>query len=476
MVTGHAFLSYVRQDAEAADRLQRVLEAAGIRVWRDTASLWPGEDWRMMIRRAITEDALAFIACFSQNSAGREKTYQNEELDLALEQLRQRQPDRPWLIPVRFDDCDVPDRDIGAGRTLRSIQRADLFGDRSEEGVARLVATVLRILGQHSAVTSSQPRPAAPVGMMPGPVPEIATDLAAGLTGHADAAMPARTRGIASVVNGRPAVTNRWRLTDSIVDVIAMSQLGSQGFDHQAYMRSAEQTPPWVRIRAVVACDPLGDNLGRQELRGRFAGLLSQESIRGLIYQLTEIPDGAIWRPRGTPRRSWLEADLTVEDPALAPAATVNLFFPEPETLAGLAPGCAQLTLHVDFAPRPAADSSDRTSRRPPYWRARFEQAVALPGELAHWLQHQLGLATSGQPAAQFGIILNAGRHPVTEMVDPAGIRALPAPSIPNQFTGWAVADADGRTARELAERMMLDLSEGSLHLDGSIEQMSGLL
>lgn len=47
---------------------------------------------------------------------------------MAIEQLRQRSPRLPWLIPVRFDDCAIPDRDIGSGRTLSSIQRADLFG------------------------------------------------------------------------------------------------------------------------------------------------------------------------------------------------------------------------------------------------------------------------------------------------------------------------------------------------------------
>jgi hypothetical protein len=145
---GHAFISYVREDSHHVDRLQRRLEEAGVRVWRDTADLWPGEDWRAKIRQAIIDDALVFIACFSQQSLARAKSYQNEELTLAIEQLRRRAPDDPWLIPVRLDDCEIPNRDIGAGRTLTSIQRADLFGDRADEGVARLVAAVLRILGR----------------------------------------------------------------------------------------------------------------------------------------------------------------------------------------------------------------------------------------------------------------------------------------------------------------------------------------
>jgi len=147
---GHAFISYVREDAYYVDRLQRILEAAGISVWRDTADLWPGEDWRLKIRRAITDNAFVFIACFSSHSAARIRSYQNEELLLAVEQLRQRRPDVPWLIPVRFDDCLVSDFDLGGGRTLASIQRVDLFGEHREVGVTRLVTTVQRLLGQRS--------------------------------------------------------------------------------------------------------------------------------------------------------------------------------------------------------------------------------------------------------------------------------------------------------------------------------------
>jgi hypothetical protein len=62
---GRAFVSYVREDARRVDQLQQALETAGIPVWRDTADLWPGEDWQAKIRQAITANALVFIACFS---------------------------------------------------------------------------------------------------------------------------------------------------------------------------------------------------------------------------------------------------------------------------------------------------------------------------------------------------------------------------------------------------------------------------
>ena len=44
---GHVFISYVREDAQHVDRLELILEAAGVQVWRDTEALWPGQDWAL---------------------------------------------------------------------------------------------------------------------------------------------------------------------------------------------------------------------------------------------------------------------------------------------------------------------------------------------------------------------------------------------------------------------------------------------
>ncbi len=427
-----------------------------------------------MIRHAITGNALAFIACFSRNSVGREKSYQNEELTLAIEQLRQRQPGDSWLIPVRLDDCVLPDWDIGGGRTLASIQQADLFGDNYAEGVARLVAVVLRILAQRSERLSSG-------GIAPGfaATGETGADdhrrVEAGMSDVSTAvAVPAEGADAVTRVNGQteagPAMTSRWRLTHTTAVATAMTQLANQSFSHPAYMRSTEQAPPWVRMRAVVACDLLGETLRWQELRRKFDDLLEYESIRGLIDELTGIAGDARWRPRATHRRSWLETDLTEADEPAAPVASARLFLPEPEIAAGLRPGCAELTIHADFT---HGNNSSKTEFPLSYWRTRFIQAIAVPGELASWLEHHLGLMTSNQPAAQFGIMLQA-KQSLTQIVKTDGIKKLPSSDTQNMFTGWAVADAKGKTVPELASEMTLDLSERILHLDGTIEQMTG--
>jgi len=142
---GHAFVSYVREDAERVDWLCEQLELAGIRVWRDTKDLWPGEDWRSKIREAITSNALVFIGCFSNESENKEVSYQREELILAAEQMRLRRPGRSWLIPVRFDEVDVPNYPLGADRNLNSLHRLDLLTNTSPN-LGRLIASVTTIL------------------------------------------------------------------------------------------------------------------------------------------------------------------------------------------------------------------------------------------------------------------------------------------------------------------------------------------
>jgi hypothetical protein len=139
------------------DRLQRVLEEAGITVWRDTANLWAGQDWKIEVRRAITTGSLAFIACFSENSELKRTSYQREELILATEQMRLRPPGRPWLIPVRFADCGLPDFDLGPGRTLDSLHRIDLFDGSWADATPRLVGAVFRVLDGAAPTAGRQP-------------------------------------------------------------------------------------------------------------------------------------------------------------------------------------------------------------------------------------------------------------------------------------------------------------------------------
>jgi hypothetical protein len=169
-MTGHVFVSYVREDSLRVDNLRDLLAAAELPVWLDIASLWPGDSWRAKIRAAIRDDALVFLACFSQHSVSRTSSYQNDELILAIEEMRLRPPGQSWLIPVRFDDCKLPEREIGGGLVLTDLHRADLFGESCEQNGARLVAAIHRIIGRPTgsagpAETSSETQPDRPADL-----------------------------------------------------------------------------------------------------------------------------------------------------------------------------------------------------------------------------------------------------------------------------------------------------------------------
>jgi hypothetical protein len=135
---GHVFISYVREDSARVDQLQQMLQAAGIAVWRDTSALRPGQDWQAEVRAAIARGT-AFIVCFSEHTEIRDSSVLFDELAVAVDQMRKRAPGKVWLIPVRFSDCRLPDIDLGFGRTLRSLQWVDLFGDERELAAVRLI-------------------------------------------------------------------------------------------------------------------------------------------------------------------------------------------------------------------------------------------------------------------------------------------------------------------------------------------------
>lgn len=136
----HVFLSYVREDQEAVDRLATQLKRRGVDVWLDREQIKPGQRWQSAIATAIEEGAF-FLACFSEAYEKRSRSYVHEELTLAIDELRRRPTDRAWFIPILLNKSSIPDRRIGGGETLRDIQWVDLHADW-DEGLRKLT-TVL---------------------------------------------------------------------------------------------------------------------------------------------------------------------------------------------------------------------------------------------------------------------------------------------------------------------------------------------
>ena len=136
----HVFISYVRRNSKVVDRLDQELTSRGIEVWLDRRDLGAGIRWEQAIRRAINEGAF-FIACFSKEYHEHDEPYMNEELTIAIERLRRFHNDRVWFIPVKLNECEIPDFNIGAGETLEALTYVKLYEDWND-GIQRILNVI----------------------------------------------------------------------------------------------------------------------------------------------------------------------------------------------------------------------------------------------------------------------------------------------------------------------------------------------
>ena len=124
------FLAYAAEDLAKVRKLYSALSAAGFDPWLDKKKLLPGQNWPRSIETAI-ETSNFFIACFSKRSVAKRGCFQSE-LRYALECAGRVPLDEIFLLPIRFEECDVP------RRVTRHLQYVNLFPDW-DTGVRDLV-------------------------------------------------------------------------------------------------------------------------------------------------------------------------------------------------------------------------------------------------------------------------------------------------------------------------------------------------
>jgi hypothetical protein len=127
------FIAYVAEDLAIAKRLYRAFELNGFRPWLDKKRLVPGQNWPRAIETAIQTSDF-FVACFSRRATAKRGSF-HSELRYALFCAAKVPLDEIFLIPLRLDDCVVPNR------ISKQIQYLDLFPDW-EAGMCRLIAVI----------------------------------------------------------------------------------------------------------------------------------------------------------------------------------------------------------------------------------------------------------------------------------------------------------------------------------------------
>lgn len=111
------------------------LSASGLDPWLDEKNLLPGQIWKSEITQAVRE-ADSVLVCLS-HLAMTKTGYLHSEIREALERAGEQPPGRIFLIPLRLDQCDVPER-------FRDIQRVDYF---EPNGYKRLMLAFENLAG-----------------------------------------------------------------------------------------------------------------------------------------------------------------------------------------------------------------------------------------------------------------------------------------------------------------------------------------
>jgi V8-like Glu-specific endopeptidase len=146
------FLCHSSGDKERVRQLHERLTADGVRCWFDEEDLLPGQDWESEIGRAIRRCRFV-LACISNSSISK-RGFVQKELRLALDVADEQPLESTFLIPVRLEECELPER-------LKRWQAADLFKPEAYERLRRA------LLPKESAPSPKKP------GSAPEPPPRL---------------------------------------------------------------------------------------------------------------------------------------------------------------------------------------------------------------------------------------------------------------------------------------------------------------
>lgn len=101
------FLAHANEDKPAVLELYNRLHRAGYKPWLDQKDLRAGTLWKIEIPRAIRHSNI-FIACLSKRSV-QKRGYVQREFRLALENYAEMPAETIYLIPLKLDNCEIPD-------------------------------------------------------------------------------------------------------------------------------------------------------------------------------------------------------------------------------------------------------------------------------------------------------------------------------------------------------------------------------
>jgi hypothetical protein len=119
------FLCHAKEDKQKVRDLYDRLSACGLNPWLDEKNLLPGQLWKNEITQSIRESD-CILVCLSQTAVTK-TGYIHKEIRKALDRADEQPPGRIFLIPLRFEQCEVPER-------FREIQWVDYLSLMATNG------------------------------------------------------------------------------------------------------------------------------------------------------------------------------------------------------------------------------------------------------------------------------------------------------------------------------------------------------
>ena len=281
------FLAHAREDKSQIRKLYADLRTRGFDPWFDEEDLEPGQIWKVEIPTAIRQAGI-FLACLSSQSVGK-VGYVQSEFRLALSALAVRPSGTIFLIPVRLDECDVPNLQIpDLGMSLRDIQWVNLW---QEGGFNQLVRVLEKALKKPETQRPPEPSVALPLGVAP--------DIAPDHNGSDDTDIE---RVLSQPINEPTPKYEHLAYSDREQRLIA---------DQKASERPPEVPTaiPAAEIRAedthagVVAPEAEQEQVAVAEPPKRKAGL-ARQALELLVAQLDEVVEGPQRQAQEPPEKS----------------------------------------------------------------------------------------------------------------------------------------------------------------------------
>lgn len=128
--TSQIFLCHASEDKASVLEIYKRFKDAGLNPWLDKKDLLPGQAWAREIPKALKKSD--FVLIFFSTTSVAKRGFVQKEFKLALDVLDEIPEGQIFIIPVRLDDCQIPD-------TFLHLHYCDLFEDDGLEQILRAI-------------------------------------------------------------------------------------------------------------------------------------------------------------------------------------------------------------------------------------------------------------------------------------------------------------------------------------------------